>query len=182
MKHIKLTFVLLLFFNCQNSKEEHVAIGTWNKCDKDGSYIEWKITNQYMLILTTRSNEIFLFKNNIINNNLVLSEFKNGTRLVGNNDTVVTVRRSKNKIILRSRFTGDYSELNKAEFDFEPIDSTNLELWRKNILSEFNRRASNVICTDTRNKDEKRYDFEVENIGELEMDKLDKIKIDSIEN
>ena len=176
MKYTKIAFVLFLFFSCQNSKKEHVVIGTWNRCDKDGSYIEWKITNHYMLILTTRSNEILLFRNNIINNNLVLSEFKNGTRLIGNNDTLVTVKKSKNKIILRSYFSGDYSVLNKAEFDIKPIDSTNLEFWRNNTLSEFNKRASNVICADARSEEEKRYDFEVENMGELKLNKLDSIE------
>ena len=155
MKYLKTIFVLFLLFSCQKTIQKHIAIGTWYSCNKDGSYTEYKITDQYMLILNTGSDKIAIFKNRILNSNLILSEFKNGLGLIPNNDTLVTKEQLKDKIILKSTYTWQEIELNKAKFHIEKIDSTNLETWRNKTLSEFKKRAESVNCPDLRTESEK---------------------------
>jgi hypothetical protein len=174
MKYLKILFVFFLLLGCQKSTNEHIAIGTWNRCNKDGSYWEYKITDQYMLMLTTSSNEIWLFKNKVIDSSLVLSKFKNGLGLLINNDTLVTVKQSKNKVVLKSTYTWDNIELNKAEFDFEKIDSSNLESWKNKTLMEFKKRAESVNCPDLRTESEKI-------VPPLDLDDLDEEEIPIIE-
>ncbi|NOY47560.1 MAG: hypothetical protein GXO84_05085 [Chlorobi bacterium] len=176
MRYLKTLFLSFLFLGCQKSTKEHIAIGTWNRCNKDGSYWEYKITEQYMLMLTTKSDEIWLFRNKVVDSTLVLSEFKKGVGLFINNDTLVTVKQTKNKIVLKSTYTWDNIELNKAGFDFDPIDSTNLESWKNKTLTEFNNRAKSANCIDIRTEKEKI-------IPKLYLDALEEeeIKIDSIQ-
>jgi hypothetical protein len=155
MKNLKALFAIFILFGCQKSAKEHIAIGTWNRCNKDGSYWEYKITDQYWLMLMTETDHIWLFQNKIVDTIMVLSEFKNGLPIIINNDTLVTIVQSKNKVVLRSTYLWDNIELNKAEFDFDPIDSTNLESWKNKTLSEFKKRAELASCPDLRTEEEK---------------------------
>ena len=52
-------------------------------------------------------------------------------------------------------YTGNNIVLNRAEFNYDPIDSTNLESWRKKTLSEFKKRAESANCSDLRTENEK---------------------------
>lgn len=166
-----------MILGCQKPDNEHVAIGTWNYCHKDGGYSEYKITNDYMLFMTSKSDEVWLYKNKILDGTLILSEFKNGLGLLINNDTLVTIEQSKNKVVLKSTYTWDNIELNKAEFDFDVIDSTNLDLWKNKTLSAFKKRAELVSCPDLRTEEEKIIptleldDFEEEEIPITETEK-----------
>ncbi|NRR93102.1 hypothetical protein HSX10_16115 [Winogradskyella undariae] len=156
MKYLKYLFLLFLVFGCQKTTEKHVAIGTWNRCNKDGSYIEYKITDQYMLILTTnRPNEIIIFGNKILDDKIISYQLKNGTKILTDNDTLVTIKESSKKVVLMSTWGFDKYELNKAEFNFDKIDSTNLEQWKDKALTEFKKRAESVACPDLRTEEEK---------------------------
>jgi len=155
MKYIRIIFISFLVLSCQKTSKKHIAIGTWNNCYKDGTYVEYKITDEYLLILTTKSDEILLFKNKIADSTLILSKFKNGLGLPINNDTLVTISQSKNKIVLKSTYSWNEIELNKAEFDYDAIDSTNSKLWKNKTLSEFKKRAELASCPDSRTEKEK---------------------------
>ncbi len=175
MKTSKYLILLFLFIACQKPIKKHVAIGTWNRCNKDGSYIEYKITDQYMLLLnTTRADEIIIFRNKVLDNNLIISELKNGTKILMNNDTLVTVEESSNKIILMSTWGLDTYELNKIELDFEPIDSTDLEQWKSKALKKFKKRAKLANCPDLRTEKEK-------TIPTIDLGNLDEEEISIIE-
>tara|TARA_R110002124_G_scaffold107405_2_gene259795 strand:- start:11081 stop:11578 length:498 start_codon:yes stop_codon:yes gene_type:complete len=155
MRYLKIICVIFLVLGCQKANKKHIAIGTWNKCHKDGSYSEYKITDKYVINLTTGSDEVWLFQNKIADSTLILSKFKNGLGLLINNDTLVTISQSKSKIVLKSTYNWDKLELNKAEFDYDVIDSTNLKLWKSKTLSEFKKRAKLASCPDLRTEEEK---------------------------
>jgi len=176
MKYLKVLFILCLVFGCQEANKKHVAVGTWNKCNIEGSYVEYKITDNYFMFLKTKSDEIFIFRNKIVDDKLILSEFKNGTKIITNNDTLITVRKSKNKVVLKSTYNLDFVELNNAEFDFDRIDSAHLELWKNKALSEFKKRAESIKCRDLRTEEEK-------TIQTLYLDEFleEEIEIDLIE-
>src|SRR5690606_35933354 len=133
---------------------------------QDGSYFEYKITDEYVMVLTDKG--IRLFQNNILNKTLVVSEFKDGTELLINNDTLVTISKSKDKVVLRSTYTFDKYEFNKAEFKIDEIDSINLESWKNKTLSEFRKRAELRNCPDLRTDDEKELDAPLEFDMEIE--------------
>jgi hypothetical protein len=176
MKYLKYLFIFFLVLGCQKTNEKHVAIGTWNRCNKDGSYIEYKITEQYMLILTSnRPNEVIIFGNKVLDDNLISYQLKNGTKILQDNDTLVTVKKSSDKVILMSTWGYDKYELNKAEFDYDKIDSTNLEKWKSQTLTEFKKRAESINCPDLRTEEEKI--VPVLNLDELEIEEIPIIEI-----
>lgn len=159
----------------KDNTKKHVALGTWNRCNKDGSYIEYKITDQYMLILTTtRPDEVIIFGNKVLDDNLISYQLKNGTKILTDNDTLVTAKQSPNKVVLMSTWGFDKYELNKAEFDFDKIDSTNLEQWKNKSLAEFKKRAKSANCPDLRTEEEKI-------VPTLNLDNLDEEEIPIIE-
>ncbi len=176
MRYLKIIFVLFLVFSCQKTNEKHIAIGTWNKCLNDGSYFEYKITDEYIMVLTTKSEEITLFRNKILDKTLIISEFKDGAELLINNDTLVTISKSKDKVVLKSTYTFDKYEFNKAEFKINEIDSINLESWKNKMLSEFKKRAEFRNCPDLRTDNEKALDT-----LELDMEIEEEIPINIIE-
>ena len=92
----------------------------------------------------------------IINKKLVISEFKNGTKLIKNNDTITTEFESENQVILKSEYSLENYELNKAEFKIDEIDSLNLESWKNKTRLEFLQRAELSKCPDLRTKEEKK--------------------------
>ncbi|PLB20689.1 MAG: hypothetical protein TRG1_257 [Flavobacteriaceae bacterium FS1-H7996/R] len=83
---------------------------------------------------------------------------------------MIVLSKTKDRIVLKSSYTWDKMELNKAEFDFDKIDSTNLDSWKKKTISEFKKRAELKNCPDLRTEEEKNIptinldDFEEEEI------------------
>lgn len=155
MKYLKHLFILFLVLGCQKTKNKHVAIGTWNRCNNDGSYIEYKITDKYMLIFTTnRPDVIIIFGNKVLDDKIISYQLKNGTKILTDNDTLVTVKKSSEKVVLMSTWGLDTFELNQAEFNFDKIDSTNLEQWKNKALAEFKKRAESIACPDLRTDEE----------------------------
>ncbi|AXP81923.1 hypothetical protein CJ739_2858 [Mariniflexile rhizosphaerae] len=169
MKYLKIIFAFfLLIFQTSCQKE---IVGTWYKCNKDGSYYEYKITDQYTIMLSSKSDIIWIHKVKQIDNGIILSDFDSSVnRLMINNDTLIVLSKTKDRIVLKSSYTWDKMELNKAEFDFDKIDSTNLDSWKKKTISEFKKRAELKNCPDLRTEEEKNIptinldDFEEEEI------------------
>ncbi|AUC75529.1 hypothetical protein [Olleya sp. Bg11-27] len=155
MRYLKIICILFLVFGCQKADKKHIAIGTWYKCLEDGNYTEYRITDKYVINLTTRYDDVWLFKNKTSDNTLILSNFKTGPVLLTNNDTLVAILQSKNKIVLKSTSSGNKLELNKIEFDYDEIDSTNLKLWKSKTLSDFKKRAKLAGCTDLQTDEKK---------------------------
>ena len=155
MKHLIQLLILLLVYGCQKPQTKHMALGTWNKCHHDGEYSEYKITNDYFMLLTTRSEHIFIFRNQLTDKGIILSEFKNGDHLLINNDTLITVSQSDSKVVLKSTYTYDNYEFYKTEFKIDAIDSLDIESWETKILAEFKKRAKAMACSDLRTDEEK---------------------------
>ena len=132
MKTLFIVIIPILFLSCLKPLKEHPAIGNWYKCDRDGSYSEFKITKDYYLWMNSSSDDINIFRNKVIDCVLVISELKNGFELLKNNDTLLTLSHSNDKIILKSNsYTTSKVEIIKANFEIEAIDSTNLDSWKK---------------------------------------------------
>jgi hypothetical protein len=155
MKYLRTLLIFLIIVSCQKNANKHAALGTWNYCTKAGYYEECIITNEFVLIMSTKPKKFFLLRNNIIDDNLVLSTIKGEINLPINNDTLVTTVQTKNKVILSSYYSMTNLELYKSEFTYDPIDWTNLESWKGKIKSEFRKRAELEECPDLRTEDEK---------------------------
>ncbi|MFG6685914.1 hypothetical protein ACGK9U_04970 [Mariniflexile sp. HNIBRBA6329] len=165
MKYLKITFTFFLLV-CQTSCQKNI-VGTWYKCSKDGSYYEYKITDQYTIMLSSKSDIVWIHKVKQIDNGIIISDFDSSVnRLMTNNDTLIILSKTKDKIILKSSYTRDKLELNKVDFDFDKIDSTNLDSWKNKTISEFKKRAELINCSDLRTQKEK-------NIPTLNLDDTD---------
>ena len=154
MKYLKTIFVLCLVFGCQKPNKKHIAIGTWNICHKDGRYSEYKITDKYVINLTSEDDEVWLFKSKIADSTLLISTFNIGSGSTERNAMFDTISYTQSKIVLKS-FGGERLELNRAEFDYAPIDSTNLKVWKNKTLAEFKKRVELAGCLDLRTEEEK---------------------------
>ncbi|MFT5892676.1 MAG: hypothetical protein ACI9Y7_002788 [Dokdonia sp.] len=155
MRYLKNICILFLLSGCQTFVSEHPAIGSWSRCEKDGSYWEYKITNQYTIIVNTLYDEVRFIRNQIVDTNLVISEFKNELGLLDNTERVIISEQSNNRIVFKSIVTCSSVELNKKEFDFDPIDSLHLEVWKSKVLADFKKRAALMDCPDVRTEEEK---------------------------
>jgi len=147
--------ILILIVGCQGTSQPNEALGTWNYCTRDGNYEEWIITRDFLLIISTKPKKFFLFQNEINDSSLVISTIKGEINLPMPKDTLITLVESKEKLILKSFFESEPLQLNRVEYDFEPIDWKNLESWKKKIHSEFKKRAVLVKCPDLRSDEEK---------------------------
>ncbi|MFC4635950.1 hypothetical protein ACFO3O_18710 [Dokdonia ponticola] len=156
MHYLKSIGILFLLSCCQTHVSEHPAMGTWSNCTKDGIYWECKITDRSLLMVNTFSDEVWFFKLQVVDTNLVLSTYKNGPGLLINNDTLVTIEQSTNRIVLKSTYSWDSVELKKKELDFDPIDTLHFENWKSKVLADFKKRAALVNCPDTRTEEEKK--------------------------
>ena len=163
MKYLGTLLIFLIVVSCQKNDKTHAALGTWNYCTKAGHYEECIITKEFVLIQSTQPKKFFLLRNNIIDNNLVISTIKGEINLPINYDTLVTTAQTKTKVILSSYYSTTNLELHKYEFSYDPIDWTNLESWKGKIKSEFRKRAELEECPDLRTEEEKE-------IPELNMD------------
>lgn len=140
---------------CQTSCQEKI-VGTWYKCNKDGSYNEYKITDHYLIMVSSKSDFVWIHRVKQIDNGIILSDFDSSVnRLMTNNDTLIILSKTKSKTILKSSLTWDKLELKKANFDFDKIDSTNLDSWKNKTISEFKKRAELINCPDLRTDEEK---------------------------
>ena len=156
MKYLKIIFAFFLIA-FQTSCQRNIVHGTWYKCNKDGSYYEYKITDKYTIMLSNKSDIIWIHKIKDINNGIVISDFESSTnRLLTNNDTLIILSKTKNKIVFKSTYTKDKLELYKTEFDIDKIDSTNLDSWKKKTLSDFKKRTELANCPDLRTESEKK--------------------------
>ncbi|WP_299679245.1 hypothetical protein [uncultured Dokdonia sp.] len=146
MNYLKGICVLFLLSGCQVFVSEHPAIGTWNSCNNNGDYLEYKITNRHTVKLIKGSDKVWFYRTQIEDTNLVVSKFKNELELFASNDTIVIVEQSKDKMILEDIDTRETLELSKADFDFELIDTLHLEAWKSEVLADFKKRAALIYC------------------------------------
>ena len=72
MKNITILLSIIFLFGNQKPTQESIAIGTWYRCNKDGSYWEYEIKPNYMLMMTTKADIIWIFKNDIVNKTIDL--------------------------------------------------------------------------------------------------------------
>lgn len=155
MKNITILLSIILFFVGRKPTQESIAIGTWYRCNKDGSYWEYEIKPNYMLMMTTKADMVWIFKNEIVNKTIILSSYENGPTTTIANQPLIPKAINKDKILLKHLYSGKEIELNRAKFEYEPIDSINLESWKHKTLTEFKKRAKQRNCKDVRIKSEK---------------------------
>lgn len=154
MKNLTILFLIIAVQGCQINKEVNPIVGTWNKCFRDGEYREYKIDNNYMLMLSKKNKELSYFKNKIENNTLIISGVNNDS-FKQNTDTLLIISFSENSVILKSNFTKVKFDFNKMENSISDIDSTNLSHWKSQTMSDFQKRATLSKCMDIRTEKEK---------------------------
>jgi hypothetical protein len=167
MKNQLSLFTIIIFFivGCETSFDNRI-IGNWNKCNQGGSYLEFEITEKKLIVLSSAADEILVFKNQLSENKMIISEFKNGISLMINPDTIYFNFLNQNRIEFNSGFTIDNVEMKRTQVTLENIDSTNIESWKNKTINKFNKRAEDIDCKDLRTDDEKE-------ILELELDFLE---------
>ena len=161
-------------FSCSN--KQNLAIGTWINCSKDGSYREYKITKDYFLFINSNVGHIWVYKCKILDNAIVISDLDSKFPPLINPDTFKIKSLNDQKILLRSTYTGDRFELQKAKFEIEPIDFSNLKNWKKKIQAQFKKREELKNCKDLRTKSEK--EIHTVNMDSLKTEKIQIIIID----
>ena len=156
MKNHFSLFTIIILFNigCETSVDNRI-IGNWNKCNQSGNYVEFEITENQLIILNSATDKILVFKNQISGNKMIISEYKNGTSLMINPDTIYFKFLNQNRVEFNNGFTIDNVEMKRSQVTLENIDSTNVEFWKNKTLNKFNKRAQDIDCKDLRTDDEK---------------------------
>lgn len=133
-------------------------VGNWSMCTKNGDYIEYKISKKHMIVLMNNIDKPIIFKTNISKNEIHLTEYKNGDEYLLNNDKFILVSKGKNKIILKSVKLNKEYILEKADFSYEKIDSTNLDSWNLKIMNKFKKRTKSKNCQSISGKTDNQID------------------------
>ncbi|MBO6880184.1 hypothetical protein [Winogradskyella sp.] len=168
------TFVILLF-GCQEQAKEHIAIGSWYICFENGNYQEYKFTENHLLIWR-ENNDISIYKNKVIDSTLIISNHSTPYTLPVNNDTLITIAKTKESITLRSTTSWEIYKFKKLGVDLLDVDSLNLKNWQKLTLKDYNKRLT-INCLDTRPEEEKIIDKL--DMSDIELEDIEIIEIDS---
>lgn len=150
-------------------QNENELIGSWCRCQHDGTYQEFKIASNYTTTSVSNFPEldyddgIAFYASYIQDSFLILTKGLN-VDLMYEPETLSYKFDAANKITLESQF-GPF-QLTKITGDIPDIDSTNFELWKNTYLTEFLEREELANCRDLRTEEEKR----LPDLGEIEDD------------
>ena len=173
MRNFLYCILIITILGCQNRAKKNPFIGTWNRCLKDGEYLEFKIYNNYTISLSSSWERIIMVSNKFENNTLIIEGIN--VPLANKTDTIFLTSKSNDKIILKSRWMNQV-ELNRTENKIDDIDSLNLENWKKKTILKFKKRAALFNCPDLRTEDEKIIDtlrlLEPEEYIEIPIERL----------
>ena len=154
MKFLKIFVLSLVFISCQNK-----LIGTWTMCSMDGKYYEYKITKNYIIVLMEKLERPLVFKiEKLKKNGVLISKFKDGDEYMFENEKLTLVDENKNRITIKSSKFNKQYEFVKADFLIKEIDSTNLNIWYTETITQFKKRAKLKKCQDNRSEKEKQID------------------------
>lgn len=150
--------MILLFLSSCSTKHESEIMGSWCQCLHDGTYKEFKISEDY--ITTSVSNfinndwddGISFYKCRIADSLLIITAGIN-VDLLRTPEIIGFKSLSSDRMLIASH--GESSELTRLEYEIPPIDSTKFELWQKDYLNAFLERANQANCPDLRTDEEK---------------------------
>lgn len=174
MKKIYVIFIIFLNLGCTVTEEPNIIIGSWYECLRNGEYQEFKFSDDYMIQLTTEhEDQISFFNNSIQDSSLIVSGIN--VSVINGIDTLLIIPKSSNVIALRNSY-GEF-ELKRLHVDIPNVDSTDINIWKINVMKGFRIRASQMNCPDLRTEEEKK---PLKNLGVIEDKFDDLIDIDAL--
>lgn len=159
LKFSIIIFILIRTLGCENKDTNF--IGTWKNC-KNGTYTEWKITKNEILIFGLLKNDIAILESKTFNNYILLK----GLNVSLANDTIFITKKEKS-ILIKSGMRKQTNEL----FKIEHIDETynkNSKNWKSKMIMEFNIRKT-ANCIGSKKNKKLILDIEKDNKNELEF-------------
>lgn len=168
MKNQLSILIFTFVIGCEIPNENQL-IGSWCRCQHNGTYKEFKIASNYTTTSVSNFPELdfddgISFYESYINENLLIVTRGLNVDLMYEPETLYVKFDAPDKIILESHF-GPF-QLTRLNSNIPDIDSTNFELWRNTYLTEFLERAELANCPDLRTEEEK----QLPDLGEVEED------------
>lgn len=156
--------LIIFLFTLYSCKENNLVHGNWEKCNSDGSYWNYTLSDSLLVLAVKKPNPfIEIYNVAYINEGIILSHSKQTEiQLITNPDTLKILSFTSDALKLQSSQTGDQFELSKADFKLDPIDFNNYKFWKKESLSKLNTYAAGVNCAK-----------EEENIPILRLDEFE---------
>jgi len=144
MRFVFLSLMFAILNSCQNDRIK----GNWGKCNPDGSYWNYTLTDSLLVLAVEKPNPfIEVYNVNYTNEGIIISDAKQTEiQLVTNPDTLKILSILSDSLKLQSTQIGDQFELSKADFKLEPIDFNNYNSWKKKYLVRFSEYATLVDC------------------------------------
>lgn len=165
MRKVYTILIIILNLSCTITETPNIAIGAWYQCLRNGEYQEFKISSDYIIQLSTESEDQIHFFNNCFQDSSLIISGINVSVPYGI-DTLTIVPQSNNSIMLKNRYGGGF-ELKRLKTEILDIDSTKIDVWKSSTLKAFKVRAGQMNCPDLRTKEEKNPIIE---LGVLEDD------------
>ncbi|MAS21275.1 MAG: hypothetical protein CMF34_13640 [Leeuwenhoekiella sp.] len=136
--------LFIILISCQNDRIK----GNWGKCNPDGSYWNYTLTDSLLVLAVEKPNPfIEVYNVKYINEGIIISDAKQtAIHLMTNPDTLKILSILSDSLKLQSTQTGDQFELSEADFKLEPIDFNYYKSWKKKSLLRFNEYATRVDC------------------------------------
>lgn len=172
MRHFIMLLAIIFLLGCQKKPRQNPFIGTWNRCLPDGTYCEFKITNNYTIYLNSSGWEGLSLISNQFKGDTLIGEGIN-VSLPNEIDTLVLTYKSNDTLILKSSWKNQTIILHKIKNEIADIDSLNLNNWIKETFSNFDKRAKHRNCPDFRTEEEKI----IHDLGDVNVEKEEETEI-----
>ncbi|PHQ29445.1 hypothetical protein [Leeuwenhoekiella nanhaiensis] len=146
MRFVFLSLLFVILNSCQNDSIR----GNWGKCNPDGGYWNYTLTDSILVLAVKKPNPFIEICNvTYIDEGIIISDAKQTEiKLMTNPDTLKILFISSDSLRLQSTQTGDQFELSKADFRLDPIDFNNYKSWKKESLAKFDEYAARVNCAE----------------------------------
>ena len=146
MRFVFLSLLFVILNSCQNDSIR----GNWAKCNPDGSYWNYTLTDSILVLAVKKPNPfIEVYNVNYTNEGIIISDLKQTEiKQITNPDTLKILSISSDSLKLQSTQTGDHFEWSKADFRLDPIDFNNYKSWKKESLAKFDAYAARVNCAE----------------------------------
>ena len=145
MRKILFSIILTTIFACEKA-DQNLIEGTYFLCQKNGSYREFLFLENYLLMLDSEFDEIWIYNIKYKDSTFYIDKPSNSEAILTFDKKFSFKKLNNKKIILKNLITEQIIELNKAESNLRKIDSLNFKYWRESTIKDFKIRAKNKKC------------------------------------